>query len=217
MSKDTEGGWALITGAVGFIVTMALHPTGEQLLATPQQAGPVTHMVVGVHGLALLCLPITFFGALVLSRRLGSIGAPVTYGFGLAAIMCAAIWSGLLAPAIAARMGAPPPAGDVWRELFTYNGLGNQAFALVYAVASSVANVLWSAVLVRGKRIGARLLGVYGCLLGPAIVIALFTGVLGLGVHGFGVIAYSQAIWFIGAGVSLLIEPIVVGQPTTAD
>jgi hypothetical protein len=211
MSRDHRGGWALIAGAVGFIITMALHPTADQLLA-PQQLGPVTRMVVGVHGFALVCLPISFFGALVLSRRLDTLGAPVAYGFGAVAVMCAAIWSGLLAPAIASRMGAPPPTGDMWRELFSYNGLGNQAFALVYAVASSAAIVLWSIALVQGLGLGSRVLGVYGCLLGPAIVIALFTGALGLGVHGFGVIAFGQAIWFIGAGASLLFT-----DPTRVD
>jgi hypothetical protein len=188
MTRDRAGGAALIISAAGFIITMAFHPTGRELLA-PGQLVPVTRMVVGVHALALACLPLAFFGALILSQRLDALGALVAYGFGVVAIMNAAVYSGLVAPRVT---GQP--------DLFMYTGFLNQGFALVYVVASSVAIVLWSVVLLRR----VRALGIAGLVLGPLIVVVLLTHTIGLDVHGFGAIMLGQGAWLIACGVWLL-------------
>jgi hypothetical protein len=189
MTRDRAGGLALIISAVGFTITMALHPTGRELLA-PGQLVAVTRMVVGVHALALACLPIAFFGALILSQRLDALGALVTYGFGIVAVMNAAVCSGLVAPRVA---GQSP-------ELFAYTGYLNQAFALVYVMASCVAIVLWSIAML--KR--ARAIGIAGLVLGPLIIIALLSHLVGLDVHGFGAIMFTESAWFVVCGVWLL-------------
>ena len=79
----------------------------------------------------------------------------------------------------------------------------NQAFARIFVVASSTAIVFWSFRMVKGQLISVGL-GIYGSLLGPALVIALVAGGLRLDVHGFGLITFSQAVWFILAGVLLM-------------
>lgn len=49
----------------------------------------------------------------------------------------------------------------------------------------------------------ARVLGWYGCLIGPLAPLAVFPGQLRLDPHGFGLIVVGQAVWFIGAGAQL--------------
>lgn len=195
MTRDRAGGVALIVSAAGFIITMALHPVGGQSL-TPDQLVRVMQLSTPVHALALACLPIAFFGALILSRRLDTPGAIITYGFGAVAVMNAAICSGFIAPQIANVMGQ----SDTWRILFTYTRFLNQSFALIYVMASSAAIVLWSLALRRQ----AKGLGISGLVLGPLIVITVLTRVIGLDAHGFGAIVLVQGAWSIACGVWLL-------------
>jgi len=157
---------------------MALHPT------------TVTPLSVGVHALALACLPVAFFGALILSQRLDALGALVTYGFAVVAVMNAAVYSGLVAPKVVGQLP----------DLFRYTWYQNQAFALVYVMASCVAIVLWSVAMLKG----ARAIGIAGLVLGPLIIIALLSHLIGLDVHGFGAIAFTESAWFIACGVWLL-------------
>jgi len=157
---------------------MALHPT------------TVTPLSVGVHALALACLPIAFYGALVLSQRLDALGALVTYGFAVAAVMNAAVYSGFVAPKVAGQLP----------DLLRYTWYQNQAFALVYVIASCVAIALWSVALLRQ----ARALGIAGLVLAPLIALVVLTHTIGLDVHGFGAITLAEAAWFIGCGIWLL-------------
>ena len=88
------GGMALIVGALLGIVTMALHPTGHELM-TPGRFESVSRLAVFVHALAIASAPLSFLGALVLVRRLHTsnvwaVSPLVTYGFRLLALMIAA-------------------------------------------------------------------------------------------------------------------------------
>ena len=209
MTEDRKSGVALIAGSIGLIITMALHPVGHDLLV-PGQFDRVARLAVVVHALGLICIPVMFLGALGLSRRLDSpdrlsLCAVVAYGFACVAAMNAAAVSGLVAPGIARHMAAATPASDAantWSVLFTYSGSLNQAFALVFVVASSVALTLWSADILR-HGVFSRALGVYGCILGPLTALAVLSGHLRLNVHGFGMVVLGQAIWFIIVGVLL--------------
>jgi hypothetical protein len=200
-------GLALILGSAGSIITMALHPTGHDL-AAPGQLTPVTHMVVAVHTLALICLPVMFLGAWGLSRRLASpdrlsMMALVFYGFATVAVMNAAAVSGFMSPYIAKQMAEADPAmHDMWHAMFHYNGQLNQAFAMVFVVAVSVAIVLWSVAIMKSKEF-AMSAGIYGCILGPMTIVAVVSGHVTLGVHGFGMIVLCQAIWYVAIGVGL--------------
>jgi hypothetical protein len=57
--------------------------------------------------------------------------------------------------------------------------------------------------MIAKSRVFPAALGIYGLLLGPILVIAMISG-LSLDAHGFGLIIFSQAIWFIAAGILLL-------------
>jgi hypothetical protein len=204
MTDDRKGGIALIAGALGGVVTMSLHPTAHQLLV-PGQFAAVAWLGAAVHTLAIASMPVSFLGALALSQRLASpdrvgVAALVIYGFALVAGVTAAAVSGYVAPALVREMlNASPSGHDSWQMLFDYNGRINQAFARILAVGSSAAIVLWSAAILRNRAL-ARGIAVYGVILGTITILAVMSGLVRLDVHGFGLIVFTQSIWFIIVG-----------------
>jgi len=207
MTDDRKSGLALIAGSVAGIITMTLHPTGQHVL-TPGQLESMARMLVAVHALALAGLPALFLGAWGLSRHVGTddriaFAALVTYTLALVAVMNAAVFDGLVAPAIIRQMAdAAPSSTEMWHMMLNYNFRQNQAFAQLYVAASSVAIALWSISIARSQTL-ARGVAIYGVVIAPITLIALFSGHLRLNVHGFGAVMLSQAIWFITAGVLL--------------
>jgi hypothetical protein len=207
MNDDRLGAIALIAGAAGGLVTMILHPTGRELFA-PGQLVPAAFLAASVHALAIASMPVSFLGALALSRRVESplrlaVAALVVYAFALATAMMAAIVSGFVGPGLAREIiDAEPSAGQAWHIVLDYNHRLNQGFARTYAVASSAAIVLWSASILRSRSLAPGV-AIYGLLVGPAIVLAVLSGHLRLNVHGFGLIVLAQAVWFVVAGALL--------------
>ena len=163
---------------------------------------------LAVHALALVALPVSFFGAIGLSRVLGSgsnaaLAGLVAYGMAQLAVMIAAVASGLLAPALAVQMVSTTGAEhDVAAALFHYTGAINQAFAKVFVVASSSAILLWSAAILAHGRL-SRAAGVLGVIVGTLVLFALVVGHLRLDVHGFGAVVLCEGIWMITVGVLL--------------
>jgi hypothetical protein len=207
MTDERTGGAALIVGTVAGIITMSLHPTGHDLFSAGAKFAWVASLTAGVHALALASLPLLFLGALALSIHLNSsnrlsIAALVIYGLGLVALVNAATFSGLVAPGLARRILAEPAPSEDWRTLFNYTGSLNQAFAKVFVVAASAAIVLWSIAMLKTRRLGVGV-AIYGCILGPVIILALFLGYLSLGVHGFGMVVLTQGIWFVATGAAM--------------
>jgi hypothetical protein len=218
MSNDRLSALALIAGSVGMIITMALHPSGHIPAA---DMVPMIRKIIVVHGLALACLPIMLLGTWGLSRRIAgqnhlALIAVVIYGFGLFAIMNAGVANGLVFPVLLQRIAdsaGSPQAIDGWRMIARYNFYVNQAYAQVFVAASSVAIFLWSVSIWRSRKL-ARGLGIYGYLLGPVTLGALFSGHLNLNAHGFGIIVLGEAIWFMVAGKLLWrsqTQPVAVG------
>ena len=206
MTDNRMSGAALIAGMIGFIITMAFHPTGHDL-GSPEHAAFMMRLNVAVHSLALLCIPILFLGALGLTKFLNvpnrlALAGLVLFGFAEVAVMNAAAVSGLIVPGVFHHMTAEPGLADTWRAVLQLCGHMNQAFALIFVVASSLAIVFWSAAILRGK-LFSRSLGLYGCVLGPIMILVVAFGRLPLNVHGFGMITLVLAIWFIAAGVQL--------------
>ena len=219
MKDNRMSGAALIAGMVGFIITMALHPTGHDL-GSPDHAAFMMRLNVAVHSLALVCIPILFLGALGLTKFLDApnrfaLGGLVLFGFAEVAVMNAAAISGLIVPGVFRHMTAEPGLSDTWRAVLQLCGHMNQAFALIFVVASSVAIVLWSAAILRSK-LFSRSLAMYGCVLGPIMILVVASGHLPLNVHGFGMVALVMAIWFIAAGVQLCQKTNEPAKITTA-
>ncbi len=211
MTDNRFSGLALILASIGMVVTMSLHPSGQ---ISPSQLETVIPMLIAVHALALACVPLQFLGSWGLARRMGwpdrlALTGLVVYTFALLAVMNAAVADGLVTPSILRQMVASAgsaAAVDGWRMVSRYNFYVNQAFAQVFVVASSVAIALWSASIWRSGKLAPGL-GIFGCLLAPLSLIGLFSGHLKLDTHGFGIIIFGQAAWFIVAGALLLREP----------
>ena len=208
MSDDHLSGWALIAGSGGMIITMSLHPTGR--VAAPQMESMI-RMLIGVHALAIACIPVLFVGTLGLTRRLRSghrlaICGLIVYTFALIAVMNAAVADGLITPSVLRQIvdsAGAQPAADTWRMISHYNFYINQAFTQVFVAGSSVALMLWS-LAAWAKRELSRGLSIYGCILAVVSVGAMLSGHLPLDVHHFGAVVAGQAIWYISAGIMLL-------------
>ncbi len=208
MKDNRLGGIALIIGAVSGMITMSLHPVAGAHPITPAQFEKLAALLIGVHVLAIAGVPFSFLGALALARRLDSPGrlalaGLVIYSLGLVAMVIAPALSGLVGTDILRRIIAGGSDGDVWRTLMTYNFLINQAFAKIFVVASSTAITLWSLTIIKRGAFPVAL-GICGLVLGAGLVIPLVIGVLSLDAHGFGLVVFSQAVWFIAAGILLM-------------
>lgn len=209
MTHERLGGLALIAGSAGVIITLGLHPSGRGLFS-PDTFEAEARKLIAVHSLALVCLPLWFLGAWALARRVGTKGESdqqfgfaglVFYAFALAAMMTAVVFDGLVSPGLAARINqATGTAGQGWRIAFNYNSSVDMAFVRVFIAASSLALLLWSVAVARREAL-PRALGVYGCLLTVATLVALLSGELDRYMHIFGMVLVGQALWFVIAGV----------------
>jgi hypothetical protein len=117
MNDSRLGGMAWIAAAVGFLATMSVHPSGQDLFQ-PGQFEAAARVARISHGLALASLPLAFLGALAMARRVDSaertgLVALVVYGFALAAVMLAALASGFVGPAAEESLDGPEPASAV--------------------------------------------------------------------------------------------------------
>ncbi len=72
----------------------------------------------------------------------------------------------------------------------------------MYVVASSLAIMLWSAEVVRSRRM-ARATGVAGLAVGAGVLVGFLSGHLSLDVHGFGIVTFAQSGWLIWLGILL--------------
>ena len=205
MRREALGGTALIAGAVMGLVTMALHPTGGDVMRDARGQGA---LALAVHALALTAVPIAAYGAVALTRRLAPGGglaelALAFYAVSAVATLMAATASGLLAPGLIARLATlDGDARVVAGEVLHYNGSVNQAFARVLVGASSIAIGLWSAEILRTGRLH-RGTGVFGCVVALLTLVVLLSGHLRLDVHGFGAVVLAQSVWLVAVGMEL--------------
>jgi uncharacterized membrane protein YkgB len=89
----------------------------------------------------------------------------------------------------------------------------NQSFARVYAVGASLAVVLWSMSILRGGALW-RGLGIYGCLVGAVTAVGTLSGLLTPDWHGFTMLIFAQAIWFVAVGWELWKQQKAAGVTT---
>lgn len=207
MKDNRLGAIALSVGALSGIIVLISHPGGPHRLR-PDQVQSLINMIIGVHALAVASLPILFLGALVFSRQVVSnlrlgIVALVIFGFASVATMGAATMSGLVVPAVLRHMITHDAGADQWHVLLSYTHAINQGFAQVGAVGFSVAILIWSIAQIK-RRAFNLVLGIYGILVGIAVIVALVSGTAELELHGgFEIITLAQSIWFILAAVLL--------------
>jgi hypothetical protein len=205
--NDRMSGLALIVGSVGVLMTLGLHPSGRGIV-DPATYEEVTRHLIEVHSIALLSLPLWFLGAYGLSRKLAAAGhvaiVPLTfYGFGMAAMMTGVVFDGLVTPGLARQIvNATPNTSQGWRIAFNANQVVDMAFVHVFLVASSLAIVLWSVMIIR-KGVLARGVGMFGLLVGLAAILALLSGYTDKHEHVFLLSILLQAAWLATIGVLL--------------
>lgn len=209
MDDARSAGWMLALGTALGALTMLMHPTGAQLLADLDRIGP-RNLVA--HGIAIAGVPLSFAGLACFASQLPARRAWVVLGitcYALAsvAVVIAAVASGLLAPAIAARLlGADADTRAIWEAIFRFNGQINQGFAAVYVVALASALGCWSYALRRAPD-WPRWLAALGFVasLGTLAVLVRTQG--HLDVHSFGLIILVQGAWMLGVAVRLIRRP----------
>jgi hypothetical protein len=210
MTDLRKSGLALIIGSIGGIVTMAIHPTASTGLDAAQVQHLAMHSAIA-HSLAMVSNIVMVLGACGLTQRLRApdrlaFSALVFYLFGAVAILIATAVSGFIVPDIMVRMFQDTAAAaPQWHIAIVSIFAINQAFAKIYSVAVSVAMVLWSLSALRHGGLG-RVIGLYGCIAAPALVVGVCIGMVRLNVLGMAIVVLVQAAWFIGAGVQLNAE-----------
>jgi hypothetical protein len=199
MSDERRSSMALIAGSVGMIITMVFHPHGK---VTPAEADRMIRMLIGMHSLALASLPILFLGVWGMARwmnradRLAMAGL-VFFSMASVAVMNAAVLDGLVAPNLIREiLSAAADARAGWQLAMKLSFEMNQAFARLYAVASAAAIVLWSVSALKSRMLGWGV-AIYGFVLGVVSVVGIGSGKLTPDVHGFGLVVFAQAIWFL--------------------
>jgi hypothetical protein len=207
MSTNRTAAIALLTGSFGGLVTMALHPTGHDLVRNASAGAPNT-LVTAVHMLALLAQPLVLAGALALTLRLRArrdlaVGAYVFFALASVAAIIATAASGVLAPSVLRGLAdADEPTRAAMLSALRYTGLLNRTFATIYVMLSGVAILLWSGAVLAGREL-PRALGVYGLLLGVALLLGIATGHLRLDIHGFGLVVLGEGVWMAWAAAQL--------------
>jgi len=201
MRDDRKSGLTLLMGTAGFLVVMAFHPVRGNFSIFRN---------IAVHSLVLAVLPIMFIGAIGLYRRLAApdqlgLSGFVLYAFATVAAMNAGVASGFLGSYLVEKIDAAESESvtNLWRALFDYNFQVNQAFAMLFMVASSAAILLWSIAILRGRKLGQGL-GVYGCVVAAFCIGGILMGYGMTTIHGFGGLVFlSQGVWFFTSGVAL--------------
>ena len=211
MTDERKSGIALITGSLGGMLTMAIHPTAPASLP----AAEVAHLWMvsaAAHSLAIVSVLLMFLGACGLARHIAapdriSFAALVTYGFACVAVMIAAAVSGFIVPSIMQHMVRDvPAAGPQWRIVMDGIFQINQAFSRIFSIGAAAAIILWSISALRNGGLG-RGVAIYGCVSALLTILGVGSGHLRLNVHGMAVVALGQVIWFVIVGIQLLSRP----------
>jgi hypothetical protein len=208
MRDDRIHGAALIAGAVAFLATAGLHPSGSQLLASPAAFASHAPINVLAHSLALFGMWFTLFGVVGLARRLGwqrpdVTAAFVAFALGAAMISLAAIVDGL----VSTRFAADYVASDDDALRGAIRGYMRFCYYLAsslsryYVTAAAIAILLWSWAAWRTRF--ARVLPWLGAILGVIALIAQLRGYLRMNIHDVMVLAVGQGIWMAWAGIAL--------------
>jgi hypothetical protein len=198
---DRSAAIAITVGSLAGLVTMALHPSGNDV-AQDAAHGTSNLLAPAVHWLAIVAQPFVLAGTVALTVRLRerrdlAVGAFACFALASVAVMFAAAMSGLVFPAALRGVREADAAGRVLiTNNLRYTGLLNQAFASVYVVLTALAVILWSSAMLAGRDMPRALAG-YGLVLGVLLVLGIFSGHLSLGIHGFGVwlIWAARVLW----------------------
>lgn len=206
MTTGSKAFVALTAGSLAGLVTMAVHPTGHDVIANAS-AGGGNWLNAFAHGLALGAQPLLLIGTLALTQRLAAqrdlaVSAYVFYALAVVAVLIAAVASGFISPSVVRGYAdADEAARAAMLGAMQYTGRVNQAFAKVHVGFSSVAILLWSLAMLRSS--WGRGLPWFGIVTSLAALLGVLSGQLRLDIHGFGAVVLAQGAWMIWSGARL--------------
>ena len=204
MKADKTAGLVLIVGSVGYIVTMAFHPSGggvEKIVGNAR-------LGIGIHTLGIFSIGLMVLGFLRFARAMGpdrlhADAGFVAYLFAAAAATLAAIGNGIVTPALAERaLGAEPVQEAIWNLIFTYNFQLDTALTKVFIVGTLTATLIWSLGMLQIGG-GSSWLGGVGIAVGAVSLLAFFSGHIHNNVHDVGMFVFGLSAWTVALGVSL--------------
>lgn len=207
MTTNTKAAIAIVAGCLSGLVTMGLHPTGNEIAADVGGGGQAL-LNRFVHSLALLGQPLVLMGTLALTLRFTThralaVGAYILFAWASVAVMMATAASGFIATElIEARARETGAALDAINSALSYTFRVNGAFSNIFIVFSFLAILIWSVAMIR-ERMFSRALAFFGIISGTGFLVAILTGNLGHNIHSFGSVVLAQAIWLIWAAILL--------------
>jgi hypothetical protein len=201
MSTNKFASMLLVGGSLAGVLTMALHPTGRDVLQNAR-AGDTNLLAISIHTLALFAEPLLLSGVILLIPALGRqrelvVTGVVFFAFATVAGVVAAAASGFIAPATVADLAnADATKQALLLNVFQYTHTVNATFARLYAMFAACAILLWSVAILIGKEL-SRGLGAFGVVYGVAILLGVASQQLKMDIHGFGAVVLGQSIWFV--------------------
>ena len=212
MRDDRIYGAALILGTVASLGTGMLHPTGGDLLRSPETFEHVARINVLAHALALAGVWLTAFGIVGLARRLGTqrpdvTAAAVAYGLAAVTLVLAAITDGLVSTRLAERLIGTDVAAerDLYKTLMTFCYYVASSLSRFYVTALAIAILLWSWAAWRTRF--DRALPWVGAVIAIVALSAQLAGHMRMNIHDVILLVVGQGIWMVWAGVALLRRP----------
>ena len=208
---DVAAGLILISAALASVTAAAHHPVikahgRDDLFAQIRETAVADRFV---HGALIVCTIALLFALFRFAQRLGTQRATVllgliSYVFGAAAMISAALVDGFLAPEIGSSyLQAASNTPDDGVALLRFCSLAIQVFTKTGVIAVSVAILLWSAALIRAGR-GPLLAAIVGVAVVLLQVYVLTHGGSAITAHTIIPIVIAMAVWYFAIGLLLI-------------
>jgi hypothetical protein len=190
---------------------MAYHPTihSHQADAFIAEINNVALVNRIVHGFLIALTGLLACGFSGMASRLGLGSGMVRAGLaayimGALAMVAAAAINGFMLPDFVARYeGRPKESLEIMSHILAYSGVANRVCSQMGVLAMSIAVLLWSISLV-GRPGALRAAGLFGCVTGMVLVVALLLGYLKMDVHGMLAFVLCQTMWSLSVAALLI-------------
>lgn len=211
LPSGRAAGIAIAVASLLSTAFMAHHPTAHahgvaDMAAALKRISFVNEIV---HGAMIALLGVLVYGFTCLASRLRPcVGCAraglVAYVAGATALAAAATINGFILVEFLSRNDAQTPEQfEGARSILGLCHAANQVCSRMGVMAISVAIVLWSVPL--ACRSGfSRAAGVLGCIIGPALVLAVLSGHLAMDRHGMMLFILFTTIWSVAVAIDMI-------------
>jgi hypothetical protein len=172
-------------------------PGLQEVVADMERQAMADHIV---HGALIALVGVLLCGFSCLASRLGLDsfvvrGGLIAYALAAGGMVLAALADGFVTPEFIGRFhGRPTSELEMMKQIMAFCGIGIRVCTRFGVVAMSVAVVLWSVALLRGRGT-VRVVGAFGWFAGAVPLILMSIGLLPMNVHGVLTFMIAQAVW----------------------